>query len=76
MDVMTFFFVGVGPGLASEIVRNDSRDDLESGDLTVNELMFIRRSNENEIIETVKSFKSERSTDLNYYCYMFMFKVF
>ncbi len=38
-DGFNDFFVGVG--LASEIVRNDSRDDLESGDLTQNESILI-----------------------------------
>ncbi len=43
----------------------EGRDDVESTSINVNKSIFIRGTDENEIIDIVKTFKSKKSTDLN-----------
>lgn len=52
-------FVGVSPGRARKIERNDCRDDDKSNDLIVNEFIFKRVTDENKNTEIMKSFNSE-----------------
>ena len=57
------FFVGVGPGLAGKIPNTSISDGVESKDIYVDETMFLRGTEEKEIIDTVKKLKSKKSTD-------------
>ena len=51
--------------MAREIAKTGSRDDVESKDIYVKESMFIRGTDEKEIIDTVKNLKSKKSADWN-----------
>lgn len=52
-------FVGVSPGLARKIEKNDCRDDDKSNDLIINEFIFKRVTDENKNTEIMKSFNSK-----------------
>lgn len=57
------YFVNVGPGLARDIPKMGSSDRVESKKLFVEETMFIRETDEKELIDVVKKLKSKKSTD-------------
>lgn len=53
------FFVGVGPA------NTDKMNEVESKALNVSESMFLKGTNEKEIIDIVNNLKSKKSTDCN-----------
>ena len=54
------YFVGVGPGLAEEFTKTGSINDVLSKNVNINESMFVKGTDEKEIIEIVKTFKSKK----------------
>ena len=60
-----YYFVGVGPGLAEEFAKSWSINDVVSKNVNINKSMFVKETDEKEIIEIVKTFKNKKSTDWN-----------
>lgn len=59
------FFVGVGPGLAGVIANTGNMNEVESTTMNVSETMFLKGTNDREIIGIVHNLKSKKSTDYN-----------
>jgi len=64
-DEFNDFFVGVGPGLAEEFAKIVSISEVLSKNVNIIESMFVKETDEKEIIEIVETFKSKKSTDWN-----------
>ena len=50
-----YYFVGVGPGLAEEFAKSWSINDVVSKNVNINKSMFVKETDEKEIIEDRKS---------------------
>lgn len=59
------FFVGVGPGLAGESTDTGNWNKVGSKNVHVTKSMYIKKTDEKEINDIVKGFKSDKSTNLN-----------
>lgn len=58
-----YYFFGVCPGLAEELPKTGN--GVLSKNVNISESMFVKGSDEKEIIEIVKTFKSKKSIDWN-----------